>query len=211
MGGDNEEFLKAVYIIRQAGILGSGIFGIARSVKQGVVGPAYDAGMNPTQDTYRQRILKVQLFIQEHLDEDLALERLARVAHFSPFHFHRIFTALVGESVHEYVRRLRLERGASHLRKPHRDIPPIALDAGYQAHEAFTRAFKQMFGVSPSRFRSERREIPQIRSLKEDDMTTTEKTREVQIRNLSPFRVAFIRKTGPYNDVGPTFERLFGW
>src|SRR5262249_25834145 len=81
----------------------------ARSVKQLNGGPAYDAGMNPTHDTYRQRILKVQLHIQEHLDEDLSLERLARIAHFSPFHFHRIFSALAGESVHEYVRRLRLE------------------------------------------------------------------------------------------------------
>ena len=63
----------------------------------------------PTEQTYRQRIQAVQRFIQEHLDEELPLERLARVAHFSPFHFHRIFRSLVGESLHAYIRRLRLE------------------------------------------------------------------------------------------------------
>ncbi|HEY1859983.1 MAG TPA: AraC family transcriptional regulator, partial [Gemmataceae bacterium] len=65
-----------------------------------------------TNRTYRHRILKIELYIQEHLDEDLALDQLARLAHFSPFHFHRIFKGLVGEGVIEYVRRLRLESAA---------------------------------------------------------------------------------------------------
>src|SRR5262245_7122707 len=102
----------------------------------------------PTEQTYRQRILKVQLFIQEHLDEELSLERLARVAHFSPYHFHRIFRGLVGEGVTEHVRRLRLESAAVALKTTERSIIQVALDAGYGTHEAFTRAFRQQFGVS---------------------------------------------------------------
>src|SRR5687768_15821101 len=106
-----------------------------------------------THETYRHRILKVQLFIQEHLDEDLSLERLARLAHFSPFHFHRLFRALVGEGVYEYVRRLRLERAAVLLKSTDRDVTAVAFDAGYETHEAFTRAFRRHFGLAPSRYR----------------------------------------------------------
>src|SRR6266700_2976443 len=113
--------------------------------------------MSPTHDTYRQRILTVQLFIQGHLDEDLSLDRLARVAHFSPFHFHRIFRALGGEAVSEYVRRLRLEAAAFVLSSTDRPVTVVAFDAGYGTHEAFTRAFRQMFGVSPSQYRAGRR------------------------------------------------------
>ena len=70
-----------------------------------------------TQQTYRQRLLKVLVHINEHLDKDLALEQLARISHFSPFHFHRVFRAMVGESVHQHVRRLRLELAAVRLRQ----------------------------------------------------------------------------------------------
>src|SRR5207237_5293579 len=95
--------------------------------------------------------------IHDHLDEDLSLEKLARLAHFSPFHFHRICKALVGESVYEYVRRLRLEAAAILLKITDRSVTHIAFDAGYETHEAFTRAFRQLFGVSPSQFRADRR------------------------------------------------------
>ena len=65
-----------------------------------------------TEASYRERILRVRLHIEAHLDESISLEELAAVACFSPYHFHRIFRALVGESVMEHVRRLRLERAA---------------------------------------------------------------------------------------------------
>ena len=102
-----------------------------------------------TNRTYRERLLHVQLFIQNHLDEELPLERLARIAHFSPFHFHRIFKALIGEGVKEYVKRLRLERAAVLLKITDRTVLQIALEAGYQAHEAFSRAFRDLFGITP--------------------------------------------------------------
>ena len=66
-----------------------------------------------TLDDYKQRLLRVLVHIQEHLDESLSLDELAGLACFSPFHFHRIFTGMLGESVKEYVRRLRIERAAS--------------------------------------------------------------------------------------------------
>ena len=103
-----------------------------------------------TERDYKERILKVLIHIQEHLDEPISLEDLGRVAHFSPFHFHRVFRGMVGESVKEHVRRLRLERAAHRLKFGEEAVTRIALDAGYETHESFTRAFKSLFGESPS-------------------------------------------------------------
>ena len=85
-----------------------------------------------TATDYQERILRALLYIQAHLDEPLELDALARAACFSPFHFHRVFRAMVGEPVHEHVRRLRLERAAVTLRQqPGRPVIEIALAAGY--------------------------------------------------------------------------------
>jgi AraC family transcriptional regulator len=78
---------------------------------------------------------------------------LAAVAGFSIPHFHRVFTAHVGESAISYVRRLRLERAGRKLRMGAVGITEVALAAGYDTHAAFSKAFKQQFGLSPSEFR----------------------------------------------------------
>ncbi|MHC4992157.1 MAG: helix-turn-helix domain-containing protein, partial [Planctomycetota bacterium] len=112
--------------------------------------------MKPTtQSDYTQRILRVLVHIQQNLDAALPLEDLAAVASFSPFHFHRVFRGMVGETVMQYVRRLRLERAAMRLKHTEQPVTTIAFEAGYEAHEAFTRAFHRAFGRSPSSFRAE--------------------------------------------------------
>ena len=92
-------------------------------------------------------------YIREHISEPLDREMLAGVAGFSVPHFHRVFTARVGESVASYVRRLRMERAGRKLRMGAVDITEVALAAGYDTHAAFGRAFKKHFGLSPSKFR----------------------------------------------------------
>ncbi len=92
-------------------------------------------------------------YIREHISEPLDRETLAAVAGFSIPHFHRVFTAHVGESAISYVRRLRLERAARKLRMGAVDITEVALAAGYDTHAAFSKAFKQQFDLSPSEFR----------------------------------------------------------
>jgi AraC family transcriptional regulator len=92
-------------------------------------------------------------YIRAHIGEPLSRERLADVAGFSVPHFHRIFTAHVGESAISYIRRMRLERAARKLRMGAVDITEVALAAGYDTHAAFSKAFKQQFGLSPSEFR----------------------------------------------------------
>ncbi|HEX9389539.1 MAG TPA: AraC family transcriptional regulator [Anaerolineales bacterium] len=95
----------------------------------------------------------VMQYIREHLNEPLDREMLAAVAGFSVPHFHRVFTAHVGESAASYVRRLRLERAGRKLRMGAVDITEVALAAGYDTHAAFSKAFKQQFGLSPREFR----------------------------------------------------------
>ena len=102
---------------------------------------------------YAECIEDVMLYIREHIHEPLNREMLADVAGFSVPHFHRVFTAHVGESAISYVRRLRLERAGRKLRMGAVDITEVALAAGYDTHAAFSKAFKQQFGLSPSEFR----------------------------------------------------------
>lgn len=108
-----------------------------------------------TQNRY-ECIQKVQRYIAERIaepDEPLDREVLAAVAGFSVPHFHRIFTASMGESSISYVRRMRLERAGRKLRLGAVDITEVALAAGYDTHAAFSKAFKQRYGFSPSEFR----------------------------------------------------------
>lgn len=102
---------------------------------------------------YCERIDDVKKYIVDHIDEPLTREALAGVAGFSVPHFHRIFTAQLGENIAAYVRRVRLERAGRKLRMGAVDITQVALAAGYDSHAAFGRAFKQQYGLSPSEFR----------------------------------------------------------
>ena len=106
-----------------------------------------------TVEEYSECIEDVMRYIREHINEQIDRETLASVAGFSVPHFHRVFTARVGESAASYVRRLRMERAGRKLRMGAVDITEVALAAGYDSHAAFGKAFKQQFGLSPSEFR----------------------------------------------------------
>lgn len=107
----------------------------------------------PNNQEYEERINEVDQYIRDNLSQSLNREVLAAVAGFSVPHFHRIFTAQKGENVAAYVRRIRLERAGWKLRMGAVDITEVALAAGYESHAAFSKAFKQQFGFSPSEFR----------------------------------------------------------
>jgi AraC family transcriptional regulator len=172
-----------------------------------------------TWNDYRERILRVLTHIQVHLDEPLELEELAHVACFSSFHFHRVFAAMTGETLADHVRRLRLERAAMELRTGQRQVIQVALDAGYEAHAAFTRAFKAAYGISPAEFRRATRPIairdaPSGVHFRPGVPLTTFKTNHITIkimkvitRKIKPMRVACLRHVGPYED---TWQTWFG-
>ncbi len=106
-----------------------------------------------TRSDQSEAMQEVMRYIHEHLYEPLDRETLAAVAGFSVPHFHRVFSAHAGESAISYVRRLRLERAGRKLRMGAVDITDVALAAGYDSHAAFSRAFKQQYGIPPSEFR----------------------------------------------------------
>src|SRR5271157_2100329 len=163
-----------------------------------------------TWNDYHERILRVLRHIQEHLDETLDLEELAQVACFSSFHFHRIFAAMTGETLADHVRRLRLERAAMELKSGAKQVIQVALDAGYEAHEAFTRAFKAAYGISPAEFRRATgpiaiRDAPSgvhfrpgapLTTFNTNHITT--KIMKVITKKIKPMRVAYLRHVGPY-------------
>jgi AraC family transcriptional regulator len=173
-----------------------------------------------TLQDYKARILRVLVHVQNHLDEPLQLVHLARLAAFSPCHFHHVFTGMVGESVKEHVRRLRLERAASRLKLSSAPVTDLAFDAGYQSLEAFTRSFRTAFGVSPSEFRRARkpRLLPRAPTVvpysngkpitRFKTINTRNKNMEVKIQHLEPIRVAFMRHVGPYSSVGATWDKF---
>lgn len=176
-----------------------------------------------TQTDYEQRILRVLVHIQTHLDHSLDLDELAALANFSPFHFHRIFRGMVGEPVREHVRRLRLERAAHRLKTGTEQVTQIAFEAGYETHEAFTRAFRTMFDESPTGFREIHRRLPVKVSPsgvhyapdgsldKFNALFEEGETMDARIEQVEPMRVAFMRHVGPYNEVGAVWQRFCGW
>ena len=174
-----------------------------------------------TRHRYIERVLRVLVFIQQNLDTELSPTDLAAIAHFSPFHFHRIFQGLVGESVSQHIRRLRLERAAQRLKLTRQSILDIALEAGYEAHESFTRAFRATFGCAPREFRTaehlETRIAAAVALAAEGDPVqftpryAEHSHLEVEIRLLEPRHIAFLRHQGPYANVGETWEALMDW
>lgn len=103
---------------------------------------------------YSQRMNRVLDHIDQHLDAPLDLDELARVAHFSPFHFHRVFAAWLGETVGDYLQRRRLAVGAIRLAaRPDDSVLSVALSVGFGSGEAFARAFKRQFGCTPTIWR----------------------------------------------------------
>ncbi len=105
---------------------------------------------------YSRRLQRVFDYIEEHLDEQIDLEAVADIAHFSPFHFHRVFAAWMGETPGDYLRGRRLDRGAQRLVEDcNESVLGIALGVGFGSGEAFARAFKLRFGCTPSAWRAE--------------------------------------------------------
>jgi AraC family transcriptional regulator len=170
-----------------------------------------------TLQDYKRRMQRVLTHIQQHLDDPMPLDALAGIACFSPYHFHRVFTGMVGEPVKEYVRRLRLERAAGQLKHGADSVIAVALAAGYESHEAFTRAFRLTFGQSPAEFRLASRATwavsPAGLHYEAGGAVTHFRTQrggvmEVTIKTLAPMRVAFVHHAGPYEEVGEAWDRL---
>lgn len=175
-----------------------------------------------TTQTYYEQVRTSIEFIVDHLDVRCTVEDVVTQAGFSRYHFQRIFRAMTGESVLELVRRLRLERAAYRLRHEGVSVLESALEAGYSSEEAFSRAFRRGCGISPSHYRTmwppptfasptARVRFDPLQLLAAFDPPGGEVSLDVRVEALPGMRAAAIRHVGPYNEVGPQFERLLDW
>jgi len=174
-----------------------------------------------TRADYLDRIRRVLRFAQVHLDEPLTPDRLAGIANLSTYHFHRIFSGVVGETLSEYVRRLRLERAAGELRRTDEQVVDIALRAGYDAHEPFTRAFRAHFGAPPSAFRKRDEPLvfpsalcgvhygPDETVSRFVPLQENSHMIDVRITTLPARRLLAVAHHGDYQGIGPVFDRVY--
>ncbi len=173
-----------------------------------------------TRTFYQHAVQRVVTHLVTHLDESADLDALAKLAGLSPYHFHRVFRGMVGETPLELLRRLRLERAAHTLLHSDTPVTAVAFAANYETHESFTRAFRAAFGEAPSAFRrnatarallaaasglhfAHRGITPEF--IPRD---TGGQSMHIELEQLPPLRVAAVAHVGPYNQIGEAFERL---
>ena len=162
-----------------------------------------------TYSYHMQCILKVLIYIDEHLGEELVLEKLAKIAHISPCYFHRLFSAYTGETLGLYIKRLRLEKAAEKLQYSDKPITDIALDSGYENSSSFNKVFNQVMGQSPSRYRKTLR--PLILAIMERTLSKNEENTMIQPEYVyrEEEEVLFVRQMGDYNKTpGVAFSIL---
>lgn len=182
---------------------------------------------------YERRMHRVVEYIDRNLDRSLELDELAGVAHFSAFHFHRLFSAWMGETLGDYLRRRRLEMAAMRLlAQPRLPVLRVALGVGFGSAEAFARAFKLRFGLSPSAWRAQESKPDQAQRKPDQAVPGTianngvsrsspETSMNVTLVDRPPVTVAYLRHVGPFGEplqrfwMGPVAswmatEGLFG-
>jgi AraC family transcriptional regulator len=185
---------------------------------------------NTIRKEYIGRINKVMDFIENNLDKNLSLNVVAQVACFSPYHFHRIFSALTGETINEFISRKRLEGIASLLMKgSEQSFSQMAFDFGFNSASSFSRAFKNYYGISPTQFRAmPKGQFSKIRKVDRKNREVElsfdtyicninniknwlEMNANVAIREMPELQLAYVSHMGNFDQIGKAYERLMRW
>ncbi len=165
-----------------------------------------------TRQSYATRIERAQQYLLDHLDDVIDLEQIAAVAHFSPYHFHRVYVAIVGETVAETLRRNRLNRAAVKLLTSATPVVKLGREAGYSRVQAFNRAFRESYGVTPTAYRVHGGLAAALQVKRSQHAHPKELImREVTIVACEPVHVLALHHQGDYMRIGGTFERLCTW
>jgi AraC family transcriptional regulator len=138
-----------------------------------------------TYEAYLQSVHRVIHHIETHYADRLSTALLAQVAGYSRYHFHRIFLAITGESLGEYIRKVRLLHSAPKLRNDVR-VTDVAMESGYETPAAFAKAFKARFGQTPTDFSKQTKQLKGAKMIQPDIVT------------LDPQEVLCVRRTGDY-------------
>jgi AraC family transcriptional regulator len=154
---------------------------------------------------YHERMGRVSAYIHDHLAEPLDLERIAEVAHLSPYHWHRVYHAMHGETVAATVRRLRMHRATGYLANTALPVVDIARKCGYPNSQSFARAFRGTYGVSPIDYRREGSHVVFRTGVAQAEQAGY----AVEIRDVPRVRLAGIDHRGSYMLIGKAFEAAF--
>lgn len=185
---------------------------------------------------YVSRINKVMNYIDAHLDQPIDLNVLANIALFSPYHFHRIFTVMMGETPNNYLLRIRLEKAAQIIvDNPSTSIGEAAYHCGFNSVSSFSRSFGKYFGMPAKKFRELEKTIYvkdgqrfskngkliskkwQNQEPYDSQFCTVELNNlifmdtKIEIKEMPEFNVAYIRHMGAFAEIGKVYERLMKW
>lgn len=185
---------------------------------------------------YLSRINRVMDYIDSHLDRPLELKDIADIAHFSPYHFHRIFTFLVRETPGDYIQRLRVEKAAwKLLQEPLLPIREIAYSCGFGSVSLFSRTFKKYFGFTPTEFGKAEKPVYAYdgnlfskngemlrKNLKNEPDLDSDLCRvefknlyfmesNIEIKEMPAMKGIYCRHIGPFHLIGQAYEKLFKW
>lgn len=172
----------------------------------------------PTLSRYQQRLQRVLRHIDEHLLDEVDLDTLSGVAAFSKFHFHRQFASTLGIAANRYVQLVRLKRAGYRLAfRDSETIIEIALDAGYEAPEAFARAFRQRLGQSPSEFRKQpawpawHALLAPAEEIRSTYMKQSYRLDQIELVEVPDTAVAVLEHRGDPALIGDTIRRFIAW
>jgi DNA gyrase inhibitor GyrI/AraC-like DNA-binding protein len=179
--------------------------------------------INDTKQEYIKRINNVINYIEKNLDKDLNLNNLSQKAFFSSFHFHRIFSAIVGETLNSLIIRKRIERIASIIAVgTNETLVDLAYKYGFNNASSFSRAFKKFYGISPTEFKQKGIDKnskigkgvisdPQYICSINNILNWMNMNAQIEVKELPEIKLAGIMHIGKPDKIGNTYERLFKW
>ena len=190
---------------------------------------------------YTARINRVTDYIEQHLDEAITLDSLAQIACFSPFHFHRIFSALTNETINAFIQRKRIETAARLLANDeNKSISEIAYRCGFGSAAHFSRTFRKHFGITAKEFRVTEKAVftkdgmffskngqltrkinqrcPELKGqLCSDNSKQFNHSdfvimdTKIEIKEMPEISVVYCRHNGQFNQIGKAYEKLMKW
>jgi AraC family transcriptional regulator len=167
--------------------------------------------VNTKTNAYAEKFNRVFDYIEKHLDEELSVESLSKIANFSKYHFHRQFSEYAGINVFRYIQLMRMRRASYRLAfSEHTRIIDIALEAGFENPESFSRAFKNMFGQTPSQFRKNPAWEPWHTQYRAPTRQRRQRM-EVTIKEFNETRVAVLEHRGAPELVNNSVKEFIAW
>ena len=176
------------------------------------------------------RINKALYFIDENIQSKLLLEDIAKAAHFSPYHFHRLFSVVVGETPNEYINRKRIEKAASHLlNKKQLSITEVSERTGFSSISTFSRSFKKFYGISPQEFKDTSPEkfskickteskngqlqitFEQYISSIQKSLNWIQMNATTEVKITEELQLAYVSHVGKMDHIGNAYDQIIRW